>query len=471
MRLATIWAMSDHGRAAALTLMEEAGVAAPAIAVFLDAYDRVAAGETGLVPEADLEPVTELPHADDLVADPEREQHALAATAVLKLNGGLGTSMGLAAAKSLLPVRDGLSFLDLIARQVLALREQYGVELPLLFMNSFRTEADTREALAQHPGLATEGLRGDLRQNSEPKLLVEDLSPVSWPADPELEWCPPGHGDVFPALLTSGLLRELLDRGIRTLFVSNADNLGAVPDPAIAAWFAASGASYAAEFCRRTPADRKGGHLARRRTDGRWVLRESAQTDPADADHFADIEKHRYFNTNNLWLDVAAMADRLERTNGVLGLPIIRNLKTVDPTDAGSPKVVQLETAMGSAIAVFEDAQAIEVPRGRFLPVKTTDDLLLLRSDVYDLTAAGTLEPAGPVPLVQLSSAYKFVDDFDRRFPAGPPSLRRASRLTVHGDWTFGRDVAVAGRVELDEPGGTVPDGTTLTSTVPGELS
>lgn len=463
--------MSDHGRAAALNLMEEAGVAAPAIAVFLDAYDRVAAGETGLVPESELEPVTDLPHAQDLPADPEAEQHALAATAVLKLNGGLGTSMGLAAAKSLLPVRDGLSFLDLIARQVLALREQYGVELPLLFMNSFRTQADTRAAVAHHVGLATDGLRGDLQQNSEPKLLVEELSPVSWPADPELEWCPPGHGDVFPALLTSGLLQDLLDRGIRTLFVSNSDNLGAVPDPAIAAWFAASGASYAAEFCRRTPADRKGGHLARRRSDGRWVLRESAQTDPADADHFADIERHRYFNTNNLWLDVAAMAERLQRTNGVLGLPIIRNLKTVDPTDPQSPQVVQLETAMGSAIAVFEDALAIEVPRGRFLPVKTTDDLLLLRSDVYDLTPAGTLEPEGDVPLVRLSSAYKFVGDFDRRFPAGPPSLRRARRLTVHGDWRFGRDVAVVGTVELAEPGGTVPDGTELTSSIPGELS
>ena len=463
--------MSDHGRRAALSLMEEAGVPAPAIAVFLDAYDRVAAAETCLVQEADLEPVTDLPSAADLVRDEQAEQDALAHTAVLKLNGGLGTSMGLAAAKSLLPVRDGRSFLDLIATQVLSLRNRYGVDLPLLFMNSFRTEADTRRALARHPDLATPGLRGDLRQNSEPKLLVDDLSPVSWPADPDLEWCPPGHGDVFPALLTSGLLTDLLDRGVRTLFVSNADNLGAVPDPAIAAWFAGTGAAYAAEFCRRTPADRKGGHLARRRSDGRWVLRESAQTDPADAEHFADIDRHRYFNTNNLWLDVAALAARLESGNGVLGLPIIRNLKTVDPTDPTSPQVYQLETAMGSAIAVFEDAQAIEVPRSRFLPVKTTDDLLLLRSDVYDLTAAGTLEAAGPVPLVELSSPYRFVDEFDRRFPAGPPSLRRATRLTVRGDWTFGRDVTVTGEVELEEPGGTVPDGTTLTPAVPGELS
>ena len=205
-------------------------------------------------------------------------------------------------------------------------------------MDSFRTSDDTLAALAAHPGLATDGLPLDFLQNREPKLRSDDLTPVSWPADPTLEWCPPGHGDIYTALDASGLLRSLLDQGYKYLFVSNADNLGARPDPALAAWFAASGSPFAAEFCRRTAADRKGGHLARRSSDGQLVLRESAQTRPEDEDAFGDINRHKFFNTNNLWLDLVALDAVLQANDGVLGLPIIRNVKTVDPGRSGQPR-------------------------------------------------------------------------------------------------------------------------------------
>jgi UTP--glucose-1-phosphate uridylyltransferase len=260
----------------------------------------------------------------------------------------------------------------------------------------------------------------------------------------------------------------LIDRGYRYLFVSNSDNLGALPDPQLAAWFADSGAPIGGEYCRRTAADRKGGHLARRRSDGRLVLRESAQTSPEDAGAFADIDRHRFFNSNNLWLDLAALRDTLRANDGVLGLPIIRNVKTVDPADPSSPEVIQIETAMGSAIGVFDGAVAIEVGRTRFLPVKATSDLLVLRSDAYQLTDRSEvrLVPARTAaPLVELDKPYKLVADFDARFPAGPPSLVDAESLTVHGDWTFGRDVRVVGTVVVSADGspGTIADGTVLT--------
>ena len=305
---------------------------------------------------------------------------------MVKLNGGLGTSMGMDKAKSLLEVRPGgASWTSSPSRSWRCARE-YGVPLPVVFMNSFRTSDDTLKALAAHPGLETDGLPLDFLQNREPKLRSDDLTPVSWPADPSLEWCPPGHGDIYTALDASGLLRTLLDQGYRYLFVSNADNLGARPDPRLAAWFAASGSPFAAEFCRRTAADRKGGHLARRVADGQLVLRESAQTRPEDEDAFGDINRHQFFNTNNLWLDLVALDAVLQANDGVLGLPIIRNVKTVDPADSVvSPEVIQIETAMGAAIGVFEGAGAIEVDRSRFLPVKATSDLLVLRSDAYEL--------------------------------------------------------------------------------------
>ena len=169
------------------------------------------------------------------------------------------------------------------------------------------------------------------------------------------------------------------------MFVSNSDNLGAVPDPKVAGWFKANGLPFAIEAVRRTPSDRKGGHFARRLSDGRIVLRETAQTLPRDREALADLDRHRFCSTNNLWFDLVAMREELDRRGGILGLPLIRNVKHLDPGDKSTPKVIQIETAMGAAIEVFEGARTIEVARDRFIPVKTTNDLLVLRSDVYDL--------------------------------------------------------------------------------------
>jgi UTP--glucose-1-phosphate uridylyltransferase len=433
--------------------MADAGVDPVAIEVFAHYFRLLEHGETGLIPESAIDPHDMESLADVEVPD-DVGSRAIATTAVIKLNGGLGTSMGMDRAKSLLCVRRGLSFLDIIARQVLFLREKHDARLPLVFMNSFRTSADTMAALARYQDLPVEGLPMEFLQNKEPKLLAKNLAPASWPRNPDLEWCPPGHGDIYTALLATGLLDLLIDAGYTQAFVSNSDNLGAVPDPRVAGWFATSGAPFAIEAARRTPNDRKGGHFARRRSDGRIILRETAQTPKEDLGTLGDLERHPYTSTNNLWFDLRAMRDTLRSRQGVLGLPLIRNTKPLDPSDPSTPEVIQIETAMGAAIEVFEDARTIEVGRDRFVPVKTTDDLLVLRSDIYGLGKDFVLDhDGGAVPYVALDpDFYKFVDDFDKRFPEGAPSLKRASSFTVEGDWTFGRDVTVAGEVTLDRP-------------------
>lgn len=459
--------MSQDGLARARSVMTEAGVPDRAITVFNRFYRDLESGTTGMIHEADIEPLGDLPHLDDVSLTDSEMAAALDVTAAIKLNGGLGTSMGMDKAKSLLPVRGDDTFLDVIVRQVLALRDRYRSRLPVAFMNSFRTQGDTIAALAKYPDLPVDGLPLDFLQNREPKLRADDLSPVSWPADPSLEWCPPGHGDLYTAVQTSGLLDALLHQGFRYASVSNSDNLGAAPDPRMAGWFAASGAPYAAEVCRRNAADVKGGYLVVRKSDRRLVLRETAQTPKEDAAAANDIQRHRYFHTNNLWIDLRVLADTLDRRGGVLGLPLIRNEKTVDPSDPDSTPVIQLESAMGAAVEVFDGAIALEVPRTRFLPVKTTNDLLLVRSDVYRLDEQAQLLPQAPAaPLIDLDPRYyKLIGGFDGRFPAGPPSLVGAESLTVRGDWTFGRDIVVTGSVSLADDGaaGTVADGTTLT--------
>jgi UTP--glucose-1-phosphate uridylyltransferase len=338
--------------------------------------------------------------------------------------------------------------------------------LPLMFMNSFRTSADTLKALERYATLAYDDLPLEFLQNKEPKLRVDDLTPVSWDPDPDLEWCPPGHGDLYTVLHSTGLLGRMLDAGFTQVFVSNSDNLGAVPDPRVAGWFAQSGAPFAIEAVRRTPSDRKGGHFATRKSDGRVVLRESAQTLDEDKDALADLGRHQFTSTNNLWFDIAAMRDELNRHDGILGLAMIKNTKTADPADPSSPEVIQIETAMGAAIEIFDGATTVEVTRDRFVPVKTTNDLLVLRSDCYDIRDDYVLElVADKVPFVDLDpDHYKVMGDFEPRFPEGPPSLRAASSLVVSGDWTFGRDVTVVGDGVLDDQGapGRVPPGTTV---------
>ena len=445
--------------------MIDAGVSTPAVEVFSRFYELLETGETGIIREDTIDPLTEPPSLCDVDVSNLEARDAIGKTVMIKLNGGLGTSMGLDKAKTLLDVREGKNFLDLIVRQVLAAGDRYDARLPLLLMNSFRTEADTLAHLARYPELPVDGLPLSFMQNQEPKLRADDLTPVEWPDDPSMEWCPPGHGDLYPALEGSGVLDKLLAQGFRYACVSNGDNLGAVPNATVAGWFAKSGAPYAAEVCRRTVNDKKGGHLAIRKADRQLILRDTAQTAPEEMVYFTDEHRHPYFHTNNLWFDLVRLRELLTARNSVLGLPLIRNEKTVDPSDPSSIKVIQVESAMGAAVEVFEGATAICVGRDRFLPVKTTNELLLLRSDVYELNAEGKLVArTDKAPEVDLDGRfYKLVDDFTGRIPHAP-SLRRATSLKVRGDWTFGDDIAVIGDAELTDEGEpqTVPDGSRL---------
>jgi len=441
--------MCMNGRTRAIEKMRAEGLPDVAIATFARQYDRLVAGDQGTIAESAITPITELPDAESL---PDAPDAPLDQVVAIKLNGGLGTSMGMDRAKSLLPVHDGDSFLDLIAQQVLDLRVRTGARIPLVLMNSFATREDSLAALQRFPDLGTD-LPADFVQNKVPKLCAADLVPVEHPGDPSLEWVPPGHGDLYPALAGSGMLAAMLERGYRYAFVSNSDNLGAVLEPRILGWMAREGHPFVMEATDRARADRKGGHLARRADDGSLILREIAQTAAEDLGAFQNTARHRYFNTNTLWLDLQALQALLDR-DGVLALPMILNRKTLDPRDRNSAPVIQMETAMGAAIGVFDNAAAVRVSRERYAPVKTTGDLLALRSDAYvvgpDHAVSLAPERNGIPPLIDLAPEhYRLVDDFERRFPAGPPSLLRCERLTIDGDVSFGAHVTIEGDVTI----------------------
>mmetsp|Transcript_28570 Transcript_28570/g.66974 ORF Transcript_28570/g.66974 Transcript_28570/m.66974 type:complete len:557 (-) Transcript_28570:285-1955(-) len=429
--------------------MRSEGCSPTAIAAFKYNYGVLVSGADLMIGEAAIKPIEKLPTLDEL--DPAEEPALLECTVMLKLNGGLGTGMGLDKAKSLLVVKGEETFLDLIAKQLVSMRESLGANLAFMLMNSFATSADTLGHLSKYPHLPAQA---DLEfvQNKAPKVLASDLSPATWPKDRSHEWCPPGHGDLYPAMVGSGTLDKLLARKIRYMFVSNSDNLGATMDLRLLTHFANSGAPFMMECAERTEADKKGGHLARDAQTGNLLLRESAQCPDADEKAFQDTGKYKYFNTNNLWVDLIALQAAYAKHDGALPLPVMKNAKTVDPRDKSSSKVLQLETAMGSAISCFEGATAVCIPRARFAPVKTSGDLLALRSDAYVLTPDYRIELAparkGVPPTISLDDAYKFVDALDKAFPH-VPSLLRCKKLTVKGHVVFAKGVIIRGEVTI----------------------
>lgn len=401
--------------------------------------------------EAAISPVMdgEIPEISELRKYRATGCKALDKTAIIKLNGGLGTSMGLEGPKSFLPVREGRTFLDIILSQVRSMRQEHGASLPLVLMNSFWTDSPTRERLQDE-------INGDpyvsmtFKQHRYPRIRKDTMTPLEMPEALDLEWNPPGHGDIYNALLTTGTLRRLLLAGYRYVFVSNSDNLGAVFDASLLGYMVQKKVPFLMEVCRRTSQDRKGGHLMR--MDGRLGLREVAQCSPKDMDQFQDVQKYSFFNTNSIWLDLRAVEEVFLK-HSQFDLELIVNPKRAIPGDPTSPEVFQIESAMGSAISLFPGAQAVVVPRSRFSPVKTIGDLMLTMSDCYQVNEQESLvckTDWQKLPTINLDPAvYSTVNRFFSRFPEGVPSLTGCSKLSVLGDVRFMSGVRLAGAVKV----------------------
>jgi UTP--glucose-1-phosphate uridylyltransferase len=427
--------------------LKQEGLPSVVIDTFSYYYRKLVTGETGLIYDRDISAVApeEIEFAENLAPYKAAGEKALKKSVQITLNGGLGTSMGLTGAKSLLKVKDDKSFLEVIVKQARSI----GVKLAL--MNSFNTHRDTLAALKK---IDPNHLPLTFLQHKFPKILQSDLSPAAWPKNPELEWNPPGHGDVYTALYTSGMLQRLLDEGVVYAFISNSDNLGANMDAALLGYFAENRFPFMMEVAEKTAADVKGGHLARL-ANGRLILREIAQCPQEERDACMDIARYRFFNTNNIWINLEFLKELIGREKAIY-LPMILNPKNLDPRDKTSPDVFQIETAMGAAISLFDGAAAVRVPRSRFFPVKMCSDLLAVRSDCFVFDSNGGLvvnperqKKRRPDTLaVDLDPQYYAkIDLFDARFDSGIPSLVNCETLKIEGDVRFERDVTIAGRV------------------------
>nr|MDK2850659.1 UTP--glucose-phosphate uridylyltransferase [Candidatus Cloacimonadota bacterium] len=425
--------------------MKSEGLSDLVIRTFSAYYETLESGNLGQIPESAIHPPTDKSVLDFSELSTDQDSSMLKKIAVIKLNGGLGTSMGLSSAKSLLPVKGNMTFLDIISRHILALRASSGYDVQLLFMNSFATHDDTLKYLSKYPDLMKQKLPISFLQNKFPRIKQEDLA-IFDHKDKNKRWNPPGHGDLYLSIAQQGILEELLANGYCYAFVSNADNLGATVDTTIPNYMEKHDIPFVMEVCERTEMDSKGGHLAED-SQGQLLLREIAQCPKEDMDSFQDIQKYKYFNTNNIWIDLKALDWHLITHDGLMLLPLIVNPKVVD-----GQKVYQLETAMGSAISSFAGAKAVVVPRHRFVPVKKTNDLLCVWSDVYELTDQYRIRMKSSLdkaPLIELDPQYYGqIDQLLQRFEEAP-SLCGCKELKIEGDITFGKDVIFDGRVKI----------------------
>ena len=432
-----------------ISKMEKEKLPRVVIDTFAYYYKKVVAGERGLLFNKDISCVfsTQIEDAKNINEYADAGRKAFKHSVRIVLNGGLGTTMGLEKPKSLLRVKNGKTFIEIILKQV----ERSDVKL--LFMNSFSTHKETYAALkrinpSRFPML--------FLQHKFPKILCDGFVPATWSKNPELEWNPPGHGDVYTALYTSGMLQGLIDEGITYAFISNSDNLGATMDKSLLGYFSENKFPFMMEVAERTPVDLKGGHLARYK-NSRLILREAAQCPEDELNIFRDIDCYGFFNTNNIWINLKFLKNIIEKY-GIVRLPMILNSKTLDPRNESSPSVYQIETAMGAAISIFEEATVIKVPRSRFFPVKNCNDLMVVRSDRFVLTKEKGLisnpdRKMGAINIKLDPEYYAKIDFFNKRFINGIPSLIDCESLSVEGDVLFEKNVTIKGKVLIKNTG------------------
>lgn len=435
--------------------MKKEGIQPIVIDTFVYYYEKVIAGEKGFIFDRDIRPVDsdEIEDAKNASGYADAGEKALKHVVMIILNGGLGTSMGLTKAKSLIRAKDDKTFLEIILEKA----EKFNVELYL--MNSFSTHQDTISALSMIKPSRFPRL---FLQHKFPKILRHELAPAEWPRNRQLEWNPPGHGDIYTALLTSGALQQLLDEGIRYAFIANSDNLVATIDKSLLGFFSEKGFPFMMEVSERIPIDFKGGHMARHK-NGHLILREAAQCPKREIETCRDISHYKYFNTNNIWFDLRFLKSLIEK-QGIIKLPMILNPKSLDPRNEFSPPVYQIETAMGSAISIIENATAIRVPRSRFFPVKTCNELLAVRSDCFlfsddkQLIVNPEREQDDNCFNIKIDLDHRYytkIDMFNKRFANGIPSLIDCKSLKIIGDVFFEGNVKIKGNVVINNRSGS----------------
>lgn len=391
----------------------------------------------------------------------EASKNLLNKLAVLKLNGGLGTTMGLSGPKSAIKIKNNMNFIDMVVKQLKSINRKYNASVPLILMNSFNTDERTEKMVSKYSDVDIQ----TFNQAQYVKINEENLLPMNLAfeksKDSKKAFYPPGHGDLLTSINTSGILDKLLEQGVEYLFISNIDNLAATVDINILKFITENKIDFCMEVTKKTRTDIKGGTLID--YEDTMKLMEIAMVPKNKKNEFTSVKKFKIFNTNNLWINIKELKNILSK--GDLNLDIITNSKVVK-----GEHIIQLETAVGSAVKCFNSTAGIVVPRSRFTPIKTCSDLFLCSSNLYaankgTLTLNKNRINQVSLPVVKLiGKNFQKIKNFDNSF-GNIPDIVDLDVLTVTGNVTFGENVILRGIVIICCPEGgriDIPDGAIL---------
>jgi UTP--glucose-1-phosphate uridylyltransferase len=396
-------------------------------------------------------------HYEKLPApDKPKMKQLLEQTVVILMNGGV-SKMDFKTPRSALTVeKNGITqtLLDCRLAQINALNVEFGVDLPIILMNSFLTNTETNHNLQKYQNLKIK----ILHQGMYPLMYKTNLSPIPQSKN-DPNWSPPGSAEIFVLLKTTGLLDELLKEGKKFAFLSDVENLGATIDPKLLYHVEQKQINLLLEVTPRTKSEGNfmGGVpvLFRKKQH----ILELSQVPMHIRQTRFNFQDFKYLNTNNIWISLQTLA-KIEK--------ISMDWALHSKMQKGR-EVVYIDTPVSMAIQSFPNPTAITVPRQRYRQVHHTSHLLAVQSDLYVLENGNfKLNPKRippTEPLLKLGDGFKTLDDYQKRFSCGPPSLLEIDHLTVSGEVNFGSDVVLKGTVIIVADAGSridIPQGTTL---------
>jgi len=381
---------------------------------------------------------------------------------VVQLNGGLGYFIGCKGPKcgiQILKKSGGITILDCKVMQIIKLNKEYGCNIPLVLMNSPRTDSETEVLIQKYNKLEID--IHTFVQNVHPFMYKDTLSPLPKSQSSLEGWYPPGSGEVFSAMYRQGLLEKFKNEGKELLFISNMENLGSSVDLKLLHYIANPKVNldFLLETTNRISTDQAGG-FAIKYKDRHVHILEISQI-PSQVMSKFSLSNFKYWNTNNIWTRIGVVIDMMKQQQ--IDLDFIVKYKVIN-----GKNIAQLETPVAMSIQSFPKAASILVPRSRYRPVKSTSDLLQVQSELFELQhgllVASTKRSYSSDPLVKLGDEFKSMAEYERRFKT-IPNILELDHLTVSGDVYFGANVTLKGTVIIVANSGSridIPDGVVL---------
>ena len=322
--------------------------------------------------------------------------------------GGVSTSMG-GCAKAIVNAKNNMSFIEIKLNHVRQMQSKYFCKIPVILMTSQETDEQIMNHLNSKNLLDDIDLIKIVQPVTVRFTLNNENLEVAKKSNGLPSYVPGGHYDSF--ILLNEIKDDLKQKGIKTIFINNIDNLGATIDPVLIGYHVLKKSLFTPEIAKKEKND-KGGTFAR--ISGNLRLLEGPMVPEDYKDTFSDIKVHKYFNTNLIYIDMDIF-DYFDEINSEV--PVFINKKNFD-----GQEVFGFEGAVGLVFGLKNSALLVVDRQKRFLPIKFLSDLWLLRSNfmILDKKTSSVSQMKLMKPVISLPDSFlSNIDDFENKIADG----------------------------------------------------